>query len=269
MVTHRERQIRSERLRDYFDLQLRFALKVADIASLSLADTVAQYTNFHRRFGLGRLHSPPRSAEWSRYIDQLSRLHTHEQRMAWTQTFFLQSPEESPPANQHHFGCFSCEPPNAEGLIRIHFVNRDNDGGTSSLKQTKIEKRKRELRDMFTFIKSAYPAAEGVRGGSWLYHLQAYRRLFPLQYAESRVILKQGIRFDGTSSWGQCLDHQAYIRADLRDMFLQNLNHLDMDHLWQAFPLPALGTSAPIHIFYDFYDVEVPGIGGASPLASS
>lgn len=219
MVTHIERQIRSERLRDYFDLQLRFAQTVADIAALPLSDTVAHYTNFHRRFGLGRLHGPPCSTEWSRYIDQLSRSQTHEQRVAWTQMFFLQSPEESPPTNQYHFGCFSCDPPNEAGFVRIHFSNQDNSGGTSSLKYTKIESRKRELRDMLTFIKSAYPSAEGVRGGSWLYHLQAYRRLFPTPYAESRTILKQGIRFDGTSSWGQFLDHQEHIKPNLRDRF--------------------------------------------------
>ncbi|ETW98605.1 hypothetical protein [Candidatus Entotheonella palauensis] len=268
MVLHTERQIRSERLHDYFDLQLRFAQTVAEIASLPLADTVAHYTNFHRRFGLGRLQGAPRSAEWSRYIDQLNRLQTHEQRVAWTQSFFLQAPEESPPANQHHVGCFSCDPPNAEGFVRIHFVNRDNDGGTSSLKHTKIESRKRELRDMFTFIRSTYPSAKSVRGGSWLYHIQAYRRLFPPPYAESRVILKTGIRFDGTSSWGQFLDHREHIKPDLRDLFLRNLKRLDPDHLWRAFPLPALHTSAPIQVFYEFYDVEVPEITNASHPAN-
>ena len=47
---------RAERLRDYFDLQLRFAEAVAATAALPLAEAVSQCTNFYRRFGLGPLH---------------------------------------------------------------------------------------------------------------------------------------------------------------------------------------------------------------------
>ena len=50
---------RAARLRDYFDLQLRFAEAVAVTAALPLADAVAHYTNFYRRFGLGRWHDGP------------------------------------------------------------------------------------------------------------------------------------------------------------------------------------------------------------------
>jgi hypothetical protein len=254
VVIDAERRLRAERLHGYFDLQLRFAQTIAEVGSLPLADTVAQYTNFHRRFGFGLLQSAPVSAAWTRYIDHLSLLKTHDQRVAWTQAFFLQSPEESAPANEHRFGCFSCSPPNAEGILRIHFVNRDNDGNTGPLHHAKIDRRKRELKEMFAFIKSAYPSAKGVRGTSWLYHTQAYRRLFPLQYSQSRVIRKTALRFDGSSSWGQFLDHREHIKPDLRDLFLKNLNQLDMDNLWRVFPLPALMTNAPVAVFYDFYD---------------
>jgi hypothetical protein len=256
-MIHAERRIRSERLYGYFDLQLRFAQAVAEIGSLPFADAVALYTNFHRRFGLGRLQGVPCSAAWTRYIDPLSRLKTHDQRVAWTQAFFLQSPEERPPANEHQFGCFSCAPPNAEGIIRIHFASRDNNGGRSSLDHSKIDGRKRELKEMFAFIKLAYPSSKGIRGTSWLYHIQAYRRLFPLQYAASRTIKKTGLRFDGTSSWGQFLNHQEQIKPDMREKFLQNLNKLEMENLWRVFPLPALITYAPVEAFYDFYHVEV------------
>ncbi len=256
VVIHTERRWRSERLHGYFDLQLRFAQTVADIGSLPLADTVARYTNFHRRFGFGRLQGASGSAAWTRYIDPLSLLKTHDQRVAWTQAFFLQSPEERAPENEHPFGCFSCSPPNAEGVLRIHFGNRDNDGGTGPLNHAKIDRRKRELKEMFSFIKLTYPFAKRVRGTSWLYHTHAYRRLFPLQYGASRVIRKTALRFDGSSSWGQFLDHREHIKPDLRDIFLQNLHQLDMDQLWRAFPLPALITNAPVEAFYDFYDID-------------
>jgi hypothetical protein len=248
--------MRAERLHGYFDLQLRFAQTVAEIGSLPLGDAVARYTNFHRRFGFGPLQGAPDSAAWTRYIDRLCLLNTHAQRVAWTQAFFLQAPEERAPANEHQFGCFSCSPPNGEGILRIHFTNRDHDDSTGPLHHAKIDRRKRELKEMFAFIQSAYAAATGVRGTSWLYHTQAYRRLFPFQYGQSRVTRKTALRFDGSSSWGQFLDHREHIKPDLRDQFLQNLENLEMDHLWRVFPLPALITNAPIAVFYDFYDVK-------------
>ena len=50
---------RAERLRDYFDLQLRFAEAVAATVALPLAGAVWQCTNFYRRFGLGRVQGAP------------------------------------------------------------------------------------------------------------------------------------------------------------------------------------------------------------------
>src|SRR5918997_6646778 len=141
---------RAERLRDYFDLQLRFAEAVAAIAGLPLSEAVAHCTNFYRRFGLGHWQDESVSAAWKTYTDPLMTLETHEQRVAWTQSFFAQSPPESLPLGQQPFGCFSCDPPDADGVLRIHFVNRDNDG-IGPLSRTKIDTRRRELTAMFTY----------------------------------------------------------------------------------------------------------------------
>jgi len=69
---------RAERLRNYFDLQLRFAEAMAATAVLPLADTVAYYTNCYRRFGLGRWHDAPIAPEWHTYTARLMTLDTHD-----------------------------------------------------------------------------------------------------------------------------------------------------------------------------------------------
>ena len=76
-----ERAARAARLRDYFALQLHFAEMVAARAALPLADAVAQYTNFYRRFGFGLWHAPIASA-WQQYTAHLLTLETHDQRVA-------------------------------------------------------------------------------------------------------------------------------------------------------------------------------------------
>jgi hypothetical protein len=62
-----ERAARAERLRDYFDLQLRFAEAVAATAALPLSEAVLQCTDFYRRFGLGHLQGVPIAPEWKKY----------------------------------------------------------------------------------------------------------------------------------------------------------------------------------------------------------
>jgi hypothetical protein len=195
---------RAERLRDYFDLQLRFAEAVAVPAALPLSEAVFQCTNFYRRFGLEYLQGAPIAPEWNKYTAHLMTLETHAQRVAWTQAFFEQSPTESLPPGRWQFGCFSCDPPDADGMVRIHFANSDTDG-ISPLSRTKMDTRRQELQAMFTYVKHTYAEAQEVRGGSWLYHLEAYRRLFPPVYGASRAVLEGTSRFQGTSSWGQFL----------------------------------------------------------------
>jgi hypothetical protein len=216
---------RAERLRDYFDLQLRFAEAVAATAALPLSDAVWQCTNFYRRFGLGRVQGAPIAPAWETYTAHLMTLETHEQRVAWTQACFAQSPPERLPPGQRPFGCFSCDPPDADGGVRIHFANRDTDG-IGPLSRRKMMTRRQELKAMFTYVQQTYADAKAVRGGSWLSHLEAYRRLFPPVYGNSREVQEGTSRFQGTSSWGQFLDHREHVKPALRAQFLENLKTL-------------------------------------------
>src|SRR4029450_11839191 len=138
-----ERAARAARLRDYFALQLHFAEMVAARTALPLADAVAQYTNFYRRFGFGLWHAPIASA-WQQYTAHLLTLEMHDQRVAWTQAFYAQLPPELLPPGRQQFGGFGCDPPDADGRVRIHFTNHDTDG-TSLLSRAKMGARRQEL----------------------------------------------------------------------------------------------------------------------------
>jgi hypothetical protein len=250
-----ERQERAKRLRDYFSLQLRLAEVISEKIASPLAEVVLQYTNFFRRFGLGHQPDAMHSPEWQRYADTLNTLQTHEERVRWTQEFFRQSAPESLPPGQRRFGCFSVDPADKEDVVRIHFGNYENDD-IGPLSHAKIDKRKQELKTMFTYIKKVYPRAKEVQGGSWLYNLEAYRRLFPPEYGDSREVLKEGSRLQGSSRWGQFLDHKGGVKPELREQFLENLKYLDMNRLWEVFPLPTFRAHAPIQAFYEYYGIE-------------
>jgi hypothetical protein len=240
------------RYRDYFDLQMHFAEAVSGKMSISIADAVLLYTNFHRRMGLG---DPPEGAPgpvWQEYAQKLDGLGKHQQRTEWTQVFYAQAPEEQPAFPNQVFGCFDCHADAGTGIVRIHFYKRDADG---PLRQAGMNERRRELEDMFVYLNKHYPAAREVHGRSWLYGTEAYRRLFPQEYVHSPAVIEGDRRFQGMSRWGQFLDHKGGIKPLLKEAFLRNIDRLNIERLWEAFPLPSFRVSAPIEVFHDHYGI--------------
>ncbi len=245
-----ERQAQADRLRDYFALQLAFADHMSPLAGLPLDEAMGRYTNLRRRLGLGEPHEPP-SPGWTAYLAGLSAAGSPEGRLDWTHATFLSGPPE--PARVNPFGCFRCDPPDERGAVKIHFTNQEVGETVSPLNRARIDRRLAELRAMFAFVRETYPAAASILGGSWLYNLEAYRRLFPVEYGASRTRPAGEIRLSGTSTWGQVLDHREAVKPEVRDRFLRNWRDLDPARPWLAFPLPALWTQAPIGLFYAFY----------------
>jgi hypothetical protein len=244
---------KAERYRDFFDLQLRFAEAVAEKTSMPIADAVLLHTNFHRRFGLGDISRDGLNPQWREYSDELSRLGTHEQRAAWTQRFYTQAPEERPAFPDHVFGCFEFDASDESGIVRLHFYNRDSLG---SLSRARMGERRRELKAIFAYIKRFFPEAKCVEGRSWLYGTEAYRRLFPEDYVRSRAEIESGSRFQGMAWWGQFLDREGNVKLPLKDALLRNLDRLNANRLWEAFPLPAFRVGAPIDSFHARYAIE-------------
>lgn len=242
-----------ERYRDFFDLQLRFAEAVAERTSTPIADAVLLTTNFHRRFGLGDVPLDGAACPaWQQYARGLEALATHRQRADWTQAFYARSPEEQSAFPDHVFGCFEFHASDATDIVRLHFYNRDAQG---PLSKARANTRQRELENMFATIRKRFPNAARVEGHSWLYGTEAYRRLFPDDYVRSRAVIESGKRFQGMARWGQFLDRESRVKPALKDTFLKNIERLNADRLWEAFPLPSFRVTAPIEVFYENYGV--------------
>jgi hypothetical protein len=107
---------------------------------------------------------------------------------------------------------------------------------------------------MFGFIRREHPAdARYVAGGSWLYNLEAYRRLFPPAYLASLRIHTRPGALTGGSWWGQFIDHTENIVADRVRRFSESLLRLDPEEVWRVFPMPAMTAHAPIAVFHEHY----------------
>ena len=237
------------RYADYFALQLRLAVLMAERTGLALREALDLYTNLRRRFGLFDADDP----DWLAFKDQIVAAPTADHRLALTLKRHSQAPEVPRPAGQVPFGCFACDPPDDAGRVRIHFTNVDIGAEPGPLNAARRGERLAELTAMFGYIRRTFPGARRVIGASWLYNLEAYRRLFPIEYGASRRPTDEPVRLGGTSTWGQMVDHRGLVKPESRARFEAGLETLDVERPWLVFPLRAMAATAPIEAFFDLY----------------
>jgi hypothetical protein len=230
---------------DYFDLQLRFAARYAAVAALPFHEAVDRCTNLRRRFGLW---GPPGDARWAEFLDQLQgRAQSGALRTAMLFHDAAAAPDASP------FGCFSFDPRDAQGDLRLHFMPQAQHRRTRPLAAASLPERRAELRAMFAELRRSHPQVRRVRGLSWLYHVGAYRNLFPPAYAASVTLPLERLHMNGSSTWGQVLDHQHRVRPGVGQAVLAGLGPTTVHVPWRAFPLQPLAAACPAEDFFDWF----------------
>jgi hypothetical protein len=233
----------------FFDLQLQFANKVTALSTLPWERALLEYTNLYIRFGLGRDFDSAHPT-WRNYLVGLQE--TNDSRQ-WTYDFYLTRPEATAaPSVVATFGCFSYALL-SDHRIRLHFRNAETDG-RSPLEIERLGNRLADLTALFEHVKRARHEPLQVVGASWLYNLDAYRRLFPVSYlATARVI---GHRFQHMPLWGQFVNRYGEIRESMSRQFLERLERQSkLDSLGQCFPFQVLSVEASVLDFYDFYGI--------------
>jgi len=229
----------------FFDLQLEFARRISAFSGFDLSIALLKYTNLYVRFGLGRDFDPGHP----RWHDYLMGLRDAADVSGWTYRFYLTRPETvAPPGVVAMFGCFAYARLSA-GRLRLHFHNAEADV-RSPLAREQEGQRLAELAALFEHVKRTEQQPLTVVGASWLYNLDAYRRLFPKQYlATARVI--RG-RFQHLPLWGQFVDRHGTVKEGMAAEFLERLaRQSSVEHLNQCFPFQVLGLEAPVLPFFE------------------
>jgi hypothetical protein len=229
----------------FFELQLQFAASIVQISQLSFEEALLNYTNLYLQF-IGRSFDPFHPV-WQAY---LAGLYQASERVIWTYAFYQRRREHySPPP----YGCFHYSYLPEENTIRYHFVNADT-SGPGPLSKERMPVRLQELKTMFAEIKKHYGDTPIVKGNSWLYNIDAYKRLFPPQYTQTMKVT--GGEFQYMSLWGQFLQHDGQIHRHLADAFLSCLVNLEtIEGLASCFPYQVLSPQCSIDLLYKFYRV--------------
>jgi hypothetical protein len=239
-----ERQNQLELTQDFFQLQLSFAEKVAQVTQAPLEETVLAYTTLYLSFELGRSFDPAHPL-WQAYLQGLQ--HAPD-RAQWTYRWYQRQRTDF---IADFYGCFYYSYLADEQTIRIHFINRET-AEQSALSQARRMARVQELARMFRTIQSTLPEARTVRGGSWLYNLDAYRRLFPPEYVFTAQPISDEFPF--LALWGQFLTRYGHLREPGTGSFLACLQQqTTLAGLTQCFPYQVLRPMCSIDHFYRFY----------------
>ncbi|WP_028224327.1 hypothetical protein [Paraburkholderia ferrariae] len=229
----------------FFDLQVRFALAAVRIAGVPLERALLDYTNLYVRFGAGREFDPEHPL-WAGYLEGVG---AARDVVAWTWQYLQQCPMHlGAPRVVASRGCFSYEPA-GEGAVRLHFDGRIP-GDASPLAAAQALVRRGELRALFALLREHAGGTDPlVYGTSWLYNLDAYRRLFPAAYLTGAQPVA---RLRALSLWGQCVDRHGRLRVAVADEIMKRASRLGKgDGLEACFPLQALAVMAPAPVFYE------------------
>ena len=245
----------AEIAREFFGVQLHYAGVLAAKAELPLGEAITFHTNFHRLFAYGNLGKMKPDPEFLALVRDVLALEP-ETRLDHLIAAYAKraadpwSPERFPFGNH-----FACEAPTDTGVVRIHFRNRFNTEAHGPLHASNIGQRRADLTAMFSFIATRWPDATAINGASWLYNMEAYRRLFPADYGASRTAMTGPRSMHGLSTWGQFLDFRGRAKADVVERFVRGLDALDVTQPWLSFPYQVLATTAPLASFRREYGV--------------
>jgi hypothetical protein len=176
-----------------------------------------RFTNLYARFGLGR-DFDPLNATWAAYVAGLD---DSSDREDWTFRFYRSRlPDAGPPSIAHTIGCFSYARLDST-RVRLHFHNVEH-SGIAPLGRERLADRRAELRALMEQARKVEGSSVRVVGVSWMYNIDAYRRIFPPRYlATARVVAPP---FQSMALWGQFLDRNGVLRDEVADAFLVEAN---------------------------------------------
>jgi len=257
-----ELKLDSELPLEYFSLQLEFAKRVVLTSKISLEQALMEFTSFWRRIHDLRLLKidkmewsfDPKTPQWRELCDRIS---NNELADIVAHELYLRN-DNSTEAGKQYFGCFRYDfiPQIGDdcGVIKIHFKNRDN-SSEGPLSKERQSVRIQDLKRMFEFISENHPEAKLVIGGSWLYNLKSYQRLFPKAFTSNMKV--EEIPFPRTSGiWGQFLNSERQVNHKIKCSFLNKVDNANStEELLECFEFKILFARTIIENFYSHFTI--------------
>lgn len=238
--------------RSYFALQARFAARVAEIEGISFGEACRLHTAFYalardNDAGVAPEHNSfdPCHPDWVAFLEAIEH---GVDPVDYVYRAYLEGDAQEDRGAR----CFDFAYWPEDRLVRIHFSN-DRDG--TALRPSTVVDRRRELKGIFQTIDREHQDACIVRGTSWLYHLESYRRLFPPSYVTG--LTSVGYPHQFAALWCQFIDRHGVVKPAMSAAFLAAIEQATATtELDDAFPVDVLAATSEIHIFYEYFGVS-------------
>ena len=233
--------------RGFLELQIGFARRVSRVTGAPLAECLREFTMLESSELFGTRRDP---AAWQEFIAGVDLCKTS--LVDWAEEFYLARLHDRPsPSTGVRVGCFLFDYIPDDHSVSLHLLR--DPSGESTLGHLHRAKRIRELHDLFQVIKNDCPDAVLVRGRSWLYHIDAYRSLYPPEYLATAKPI--GYVTNGPSLWGQFVATSG-LREPAASDFRAKVECADSQQVCVGcFPFDVLSPECSIEVFYRHFGV--------------
>lgn len=239
--------------KELFHMLIEYAKKRSQILDIDILECIKTSTPIYFVIGNYSWDFNPESKYWKELV---RRYREGEDLVDVTYELHLTN-YQSPDGKKKWFGCFGykyVEDENGVGTIKIHFLN-DGKSKEGPLALSQKPKRLKELKEIFLEIKEKHPNARYVQGGSWLYNLDSYKRLFPKEYLENMKSRKEP-KTSILVVWGQFLNSEWEIKEKEYKEFLKKLSKAkDLEDLNNLFEMKVLYPKCDIKYFYEYQKI--------------
>jgi len=222
--------------KELINLIIQYAKKRSQISGLELIESIKNFTPVYYLIGNYDWEFKEDSIYWQEF---LQRYKNGEDLVELVYDMYIKNYQEF--SNFKWFGCF-----------RYRFVVNNSTSKEGPLALSQRGKRLKELKDLFEDVKENYPNAKYVQGGSWLYNLESYKRLFPKEYTNNMKSISPKPQM--LVIWGQFINSEWGVKKDMAEEFLSRLEKAKTEKdLENVFELKELFPKGDIKYFYDFY----------------
>lgn len=238
--------------KEFFTLVYKYAIRYSEITGESIEGVLLTQTPYYYAIGNHTWESDKNSKLWLQYLGGITSGKSPDD-LAYE--MYIKHLEKS---NHKWFGCFRYKYMTDKEeipIVKLHFENYDS-SPYGPLSKERKKMRISELKEMFTEIKKLHPDVKYVQGGSWLYHYESYRRLFPKSYTED--LKEQPVRDTRIFvPWGPFVSSEGTLKSDLVKEFLERVKIANtVDQLKESFPLKGCFPRGRIEDFYTFYGIK-------------
>ena len=239
---------------EYFDVQIQFAKKWTHITGDDLSKVLLEKTALYRRI-IGKKAGEALDVNWVLVCQNITA--EPHRASAIIYNYYSRLPESRYTVHPHEFNSFEFDYYPERSTVKVHY-NPTIRGERSNLGREFLQDRVADLKRMFEHIHQMHPDAARVIGGSWLYNLDAYKRIFPPTYTQNMVqLVPPQLSLTGNSVWGQFVDSQGAGKRDICQKFLLKVEEaITTEDLVNAFPYPTWQPTDDIQNFYTHLGIE-------------